>query len=196
MFELNLEIEGGINKVSSGYSQINKYTKIHDEFWNKPIDRLKKIMDDRASHIVRFGVAKSTKQWRRKAYMADKTVEAHLGEEAPVLNSPRVGRRTGTFIKDLRYSKEPGIHISFSKASVRYEVIPETFAEVHGGRFKGKGYPLIFNEYLKMRGIVPEEGMISVEGEEEEYLFKSLEEEAIILFSKEFKKGRGQGRRG
>ena len=192
MFRLDFRIEGGSNKVSSGYSQINKYSKIDETFWNHPLDRLGKVMAERATHIVRFGVVKSTRDWRRKAYFLNKTVEAHSGQQAPILNSPKVGRRTGTFIKDLRNSQEPGIHISFSKATVQYEIVPEAFAEVHGGRFRGKGYPLIFNEYLKSRGIVPDEGIVSVEQAEEDYIFESLEKEAIVLFSKDFERGRAR----
>jgi len=188
MFRLSFEIQG-INAAFSGLNNANG-CKIPKTFWLNPLDRLTRIMEDRASHIVRFGVSKATRKWRRWAYFKDYMVEAHRGEGAHVLNSPKVGRRTGTFIKDLRKSQEPGVHTSILGEVLEYSIVPEAFAKVGGGTFKGKGYPTIFNQYLINRGIVPEEGIVSVDSGEEKYLFKAIENQAIILFSRQFQQTR------
>lgn len=116
------------------------------------------------------------------------SVEAHIGTLSPVLRSDRVGRRTGTFLNDVRESQPPGVSLKIglspkdgvTNGVLVYEIVPSAFARV-----RGQGYPIRFNKYLIERSIVPEEGILGMDSSEEEALLDTLENSvADVLMSR------------
>jgi len=135
----------------------DKLNNFPESVWTPVIRELEAHNRANATHITRFGqLSASTLSWRKSRAKTGKTVPTYTNSKARVLNSPRVGRRTGTFVNDYRNSKEPTVTLRtmthtgeytnpIKNGSLLMSINPEAFYH---------NYPYYFQKYLKRRGII------------------------------------------
>lgn len=165
MMELTSKLEFDQSAFNNIKAQLSRGFDITPEVWDEFEDFVKETLRKRATDIVRYGVSPATKKWRKKMVAAGGTVKTIGDRDTPVLNSPRVGRRTGTFINALRTSDPEVVNIEISSGE----------GGIPNGRFSYKfdeekfhnSYPLIFQDYLVGRGIVPPDGFLGFSEEAE-----------------------------
>lgn len=154
-----------------------KFLRKLDEFpvdiWDKIDFEIKRAANARARKITRFGVSKATVRWRRWYRKKNIGVETYSGVKVLPLDSPKVGRRTGTFINDFRESKEPGVTVRIGTGEA--SVINGSYSyQINYGRF-AKEYPLTyFAPYLIDRGIIPEGGFLDFGNSFDDWMVESL----------------------
>jgi len=184
-------IEFDPKDLTIGRKFLRKLESFPPTIWNHVEDEIKKFARNRATHITRFSVSKSTQEWRKRANKKGKRVETHRGAWKVPLVGSRVGKRTSTFVDDFRESKEPGVTIGtgnfagysgIKNGTFAYNINADAFAEVPGWG----GYPNIFFNYLQQRGIIPEEGYLAMEGGEEELILDYLEREVLAEIDKKW----------
>jgi len=180
LFDCKFEITYTPEDLTVGRKILRDLSEFPPGVWTSVSDALERLMRQRATKITRYNVNKKTQQWRKSMNKNGRSVPTYNGSEDKVLNNPRVGRRTATFINDLRNSKEPTVEKDL------------------GGFFKGRGgtsgvaikngmfsysididvfdssYPGFFASYLERRGIIPEGGLLDFEESGEEYLLDIL----------------------
>jgi hypothetical protein len=169
MFELTLKLKNK-SGILSRLDQLSDL-KFTEETWWGTQQRLHKLMRDRATKIKRYSVSKKTHEWRKSRVANSGRVSTHVGEMAPVLSGPRVGMRTGTFLRDLANSVSPGV----------FEVIGVTDQGINNGiYFYGidekafdRKYPTMFEQYLIKRGII-EDGLTVVDESQGQSLLDTL----------------------
>lgn len=154
-----MEIEFSNWDIYAPRKFLRKLDQFPVDIWDKIDFEIKRAANARARKITRFGVSKSTVRWRKWFIKKNIGVETYSGVKVLPLNSPRVGRRTGTFINDFRESREPGVTVRIGKGEE--SVINGSYSyQINYGRF-AKEYPLTyFSPYLIDRGIIPEGGFL------------------------------------
>jgi len=164
-----------------GRDILRKLESFPPNIWVRVEEEVKKVARNRAINIARHSVSSSTQKWRKRAHKARIKVETHKGTFKVPSTGSRVGKRTGTFVGDLKDSKEPGVTIekggmgayNIANGTFAYKINADEFATVRGWG----GYPNIFFNYLQQRGIVPEEGYLAMEESEENLILDYLEKE-------------------
>jgi hypothetical protein len=170
---LGTEIEFDLmTDLSIGRKYLRTLDQVPPSLWDAVEEFVKDLAHDTATKIPQFSVSKKTKKWRDWAVKTGHLVETHRNEMKNVLRGPRVGKRTSTFLDDLRDSNPPGIESGISQdetnivnGTFKYRIAAEKFAYNYPGDEKR------FLGYLIRRGIIPEDGYLAMEpGQEEEFL--------------------------
>ena len=167
--------------LTIGRDILRKLQSFPPNIWNFVETEIKKFARNQAKHIAKHRVSESTRDWRRRMRNAKLRVETHKGSYKVPLYGSQVGRRTGTFLGDLRESKEPGVtiakggmgHYGIANGTFEYSINADAFAKISGWG----GYPNKFFDYLQQRGIISEEGFLAMGDAEEELLLDYLEKE-------------------
>ena len=178
-FDPEFEVVFDPKDLAVGRKLLRKLDEFPPGIWTTVSDTVERIMRQRATKITRYGVSKSTQKWRRSMSNQGRSVPTYVGASGSVLNSPRVGKRTGTFVDDLRNSDEPTIETGVSSYQgdtgfSGVSVANGTFSYRINFDAYDKSYPLMFADYLQSRGIIPEGGLLDFEGAEGEYLLDLL----------------------
>jgi len=186
LVDFGFTVEFDPRDLTIGRDILRKLEEFPPDTWSYIEDEVKKVARNTANRITRYSVKKSTVKWREWARKKGREVGTYKGSSAVPLSSPRVGRRTGTFIGDLRESEEPGVIITtgpgeykIRNGSFRYSINADAFTEVGGWG----GYPNIFFNYLQQRGIISEEGFLFISEAEENLLLDYLEEKVSSHWS-------------
>jgi len=171
-----------------GRDLLRKLESFPPHIWTRVTEEVKKVARNRASAISKHSVSKATQKWRKSAHKAGRRVETHVGSWKVPRNNSRVGMRTGTFLNDLKESKEPGVTIrsggmgvyGIANGTFSYTINADAFAKVSGWG----GYPNVFSNYLQQRGIIPEEGFLSMDVAQENLILDYLEKEVLESLGK------------
>ena len=172
-----------------GRDILRKLESFPPHIWTRIEDEVKKIAKNRANKITKHRTSDANIKWRKSMNKNRRTVETHNGVmKVPKVGS-KVGMRTGTFIGDLKESKEPGVTIrkggmgayGIANGTFSYTINAEAFAKVRGWG----GYPNKFSDYLQQRGIIPEGGYLSMEESEENLMLDYLEKEVLNSIGKQ-----------
>jgi hypothetical protein len=172
--EINFDLE---TDLSIGRKYLRALDQVPPSVWEGIAELVKNLARERATSIPRHSVSKKTQKWREWAAKTGKQVETHRGEKKSVLRGPRVGKRTSTFVDDLRESKAPGVKYGISSegtditnGTFDYRIAAEAFAYNYPGNKKG------FLGYLIRRGIIPDGGYLELEPGMEEEILNMLEQ--------------------
>jgi len=181
-FGIDFRIE---EDLSIGAKFLKKLDRVPPEIWDETDALIKKMIRESAEAISSHKVSEKTIKWRRKANKAGINVNTHAGEKRPVLNSPSVGMRTGTFLEDLREFKSPYVSsdVDLGDKIQNGGFIAEIY--IHGYHRK---YPAFFLQYLIREGIISPESFMGITPEMEELLIDSIEEQVSNYLGLEWKK--------
>jgi len=169
--------------LSIGRDILRKLQSFPPGIWEYVEKEIRKVARNRAMGITRHSVSESTQKWRKRAHRAGMIVETHNDSWKVPLSGRRVGMRTGTFIGDLKDSEEPGVTIrkggmgayGIANGTFSYTINADAFAKVPGWG----GYPNKLYDYLQNRGIIPEEGYLSMDESQENLILDYLEREVL-----------------
>lgn len=175
---LDIRFEMGTENLYLGRRYMKRFEAFPPQIWNRVEGAFKALTRHTARRISRFSVKPATRRWRKSMHDHNRRVETYVGEYKVPLKSPRVGRRTGTFLDSFRESKEPGVTVDTSGAGVFglangrfiYRINTENFAKA-----LNYGYPVIFEQYLIKRGILSFGGFLGLNEAQEEYIFDLLD---------------------
>ena len=189
MIGAKLELEYNANDANIGNYILKKLGRFPPSIWFEIERELRQLATTRAAEIGSKSVASATYAWRKAARKRsggggrdkskwDGLVETYKGTFSEVNDSRKLGDRTGTFINDYSNSQEPGVTMSVGthlgtgvvqNGSFSYRINADEFA---------KEYPRIFQSYLISKGIIPDDGFLSLDEGREEQLLNSLGEAA------------------
>ena len=181
-----LTLEYNVRDAQIADFVLKKLGSFPSSIWFGVEKELKQLAIDRASDISSQTVSPFTRRWRKSARERSQLVETYTGAWKEVNDSSVVGDRTGTFVSDYKNSEEPGVtmevgtHLGPSvvgNGSFSYKINAEEFAHM---------YPLIFQDYLIEKGIIPGDGFLALDEGREDQLFASLKEAAWANMKSEF----------
>lgn len=162
---------------------ISHYGNISEDVWEPVKHFVMDLARKRAVKIVRYSVKKSTKAWRKWASGSGYQVKTIRNEKTNVLDSPRVGRRTGTFTKALRTS-DPSV-VSMTVATGSNTLTNGEFIYTFDSSAFYNSYPTeYFEPYLISRGIVPPDGIMGLSEEDERTVLSKLMEDVYTNVAK------------
>lgn len=173
--------------LSIGRKYLRKLDQVPPSIWEAVEEFVLNLAKERATNITRYNVSDTTAKWRsRKAKSKNPKVETHRGEFKNVMPGRRVGKRTSTFVDDLRESKLPGVEYGISSegtnitnGTFKYQILAENFAH---------NYPISFLAYLISRNIVPDGGYLALDSAQEEQVLDMLEIEVSKYLGLEWEK--------
>ncbi|MDQ1279588.1 MAG: hypothetical protein QG670_850 [Thermoproteota archaeon] len=176
--------------LSIGKRYLRALDQVPPSVWEAVEEFALKLARERAINIPRFNVSQSTQNWRKKKAKSDTyKVETHRGEFKKVLAGPRVGKRTSTFVDDLRESRAPYIEYGIGSegseiinGTFKYQIHAEDYVYNYPGNRKG------FLGYLIKKGIVPEGGYMAMDTSQEEAILDMLEIEVSKYLGLEWEK--------
>lgn len=189
MVGTKLEIEYNANNANIGKYILKKLGKFSPNIWFEIEKELRQLATTRAAEISSHTVAPATYQWRKFARKKSSgggrggsewngLVETYKGTFSEVNDSHKLGDRTGTFINDYSNSQEPGVTTSIGTHLSPGVVQNGSFSyRINADEFAGE-YPKIFQDYLVKKGILPDDGFLSLDEGREEQLLNSLGEAA------------------
>lgn len=156
MINVTIEIEG-MEEILSLFKRLENMS-VPPSFWGPTLQGIKASQQEKMSRVTSFNVSKKTIAWRKKMYFKDRSVETFLGQQDPVLNSPRVGKRTGVLVKSIRSSDPRGIKeiVQSSEEIQNGALIYYLDAQQYARGGRGIPYPIFFENYLIERGILGE----------------------------------------
>lgn len=177
------DIEYDPKDLYIGRDILRKLQSFPPSIWEYVEKEIKKVARNRAKSITKRTASKGTQEWRKSMRKNKRRVETHVGVKKIPLANHRIGMRTGTFVGDLKDSKEPGVTIQkggmgvygIANGTFSYTINADAFAKVRGWG----GYPNIFYNYLQQRGIIPEGGYLSMDESQENLILDYLEREVL-----------------
>jgi hypothetical protein len=192
MLGAKLEVIYNAKDANIGNHILKKLGSFPPSIWFEIEKELRQLASTRAAEIGSHSVAPATYKWRKAARKRSGAggegvrggewsglVETYNGTFSEVNDSHQLGDRTGTFIKDYSDSREPGVTMAVGTHLAGRGVVQNgSFSyKINADEFANE-YPRIFQDYLIGKGIIPDDGYLSLDEGREEQLLNSLGEAA------------------
>lgn len=138
--------------------------------WEVTLSKVQGFISEQIEEIKSAPISQKLARWRKSMARNNRSVETLRGQKNAVLDSSSTGERTGVLFDSILEKRSPGVEASLSIS----EVLSIYHLKVNSEKFVRK-YPFKFEDHVLERGLVPDEGLLSIEEEDEAFILDSLE---------------------